>query len=113
MARGHVYRRRLGDGRFSKWHAVIDLPRGGDGKRRQVTRSFGTVSEAHAWLAAMVTERATQDGATGPLMADYLVEWLDGQVYLRPSTKASYRAHIEKYLVPAFGRDTVSQLTTP
>lgn len=113
MARGHVYRRRLGDGRFSKWHAVIDLPKGGDGKRRQVTRSFATRAEAQEWLARMVTERTAQEGATGPLMADWLVEWLDGQVYLRPSTKASYRAHIEKYLAPAFGRDTVPQLTTP
>jgi integrase len=98
---------------MSKWRAVIDLPKGGDGKRRQVTRSFDTAAQAHAWLARMVTDRTTPQGATGPLMADYLIEWLDGQVYLRPSTKASYRAHVENYLVPAFGRDTVSQVSTP
>jgi integrase len=98
---------------MSKWYAVIDLPKGGDGKRRQVTRSFDTASDAHAWLARMVTVRSTLEGAEGPLMSDYLVEWLDGQIYLRPSTKASYRAHIEKYLIPAFGRDTVSQLSAP
>jgi integrase len=113
MARGHVYRRQLGDGRMSKWHAVIDLPKGGDGRRRQVTRSFATKAEAQEWLARVVTERSTLEAAEGPLMSEHLTEWLDGQVYLRPSTKASYRAHIEKYLIPAFGCDTVSQLSPP
>jgi integrase len=98
---------------MSKWHAVIDLPKRNDCKRRQVTRSFDTAGEAHAWLASMVTDRTRQESAQGPLMSDYLVEWLDGQVYLRPSTRASYRAHIEKYLIPAFGCNTVLEVSTP
>lgn len=113
MARGHVYRRQLGDGSPSKWHAVIDVPRGGEAKRRQVTRSFDTVGQAHAWLARMVNERTTDEGANGPLVSAFLTEWLDGQVYLRPSTKASYRAHVEKYLTPVFGDHAVAQVTVP
>lgn len=111
MARGHVYRRTLGDGSPSKWHAVIDLPRGGDAKRRQVTRSFDTAGAANDWLARMVTERTTDEGAEGPLVSAFLTDWLDGQVYLRPSTKASYRANVEKYLAPAFGSLALSQIT--
>lgn len=50
---GYVYRRELPGGRMGKWHAVIDVPRGADGKRRQKTKSFDTESEAHAWMADM------------------------------------------------------------
>jgi hypothetical protein len=56
MKSGHVYRRDLGDGRMSKWHAVVDLPRGLDGKRRQKTKSFATEddpsSAQHWWYMA-------------------------------------------------------------
>ena len=114
MARGRVYRRRKPDGSLSKWNAVIDLPRGGDGRRRQVTRTFATIAEAHAWLAEMAVSGATAGSAgsgSGPLMLEYLTEWLDGQVFLRPSTRASYRAHIDTYLSPALGDTDVTQVS--
>ena len=113
MARGHVYRRTLGDGSPSRWYGVIDVPRGGDAKRRQVTRSFDTEGQAHEWLARMVTERTTDEGAQGPLVSEFLNEWLDGQAYLRPSTKASYRANVEKYIEPAFGNLRLFELKVP
>jgi len=110
MARGQVYRRRLGDGSLSRWHAVIDLPRGGE-RRRQVTRTFDTATQAHAWLAEMISERTTAEGAEGPLVSDFLTQWLDRQVYLRPSTKATYRLHLDRHLIPAFGDLALSQIT--
>lgn len=115
MARGRVYRRRKPDGTMSNWNAVIDLPRGGDGTRRQVTRTFTTLAEAHAWLAEMCLHggtagRSRRSGA--PLMSSYLTEWLDGQVFLRPSTRASYRAHLDTYLIPALRDTPISEVTT-
>ena len=99
---------------LSKWHAVIDLPRGGDGKRRQVTRSFDTAGQAHAWLAADGDRREQQQKVPRVRsMSDFLIEWLDGQVYLRPSTKATYRLHLDRHLIPAFGDLTLSQITVP
>ena len=114
MARGRVYRRRKPDGSLSKWNAVIDLPKGDHGKRRQITRTFSTLTDAHAWLAEVSLSDGTADASApgaGPSMSEYLTQWLDGQVFLRPSTRASYRAHVDTYLIPAFGCDTVSQLT--
>lgn len=102
MARGSVYRRRTITG-VSRWNAVIDLPRRGDDKRRQVTRTFDTVGDAHAWLAQMAVDAGITGMQNEPLVSEYLTAWLDGQVFLRPSTRASYRAHVEKYLNPAIG----------
>jgi len=116
MARGRVYRRRKPDGSLSRWNAVIDLPRGGDGRRRQVTRTFDMISDAHAWLAEMAVSGGTAGVAgirSGPLMSEYLTQWLDGQVFLRPSTRASYRAHLDRYLIPALGDTAVDDVTPP
>ncbi len=99
MARGHVYRRRLSDGRISKWHAVIDLPRGGDGRRRQVTRTFSTRADAHAWLAAQPARRTA-----GLTVGDWLKEWLERQPLLRPSTRLAYGIHVRRHLVPGLGQ---------
>ena len=111
MARGRVYRRPLGGGRMSKWHAVIDLPRGGDGKRRQATASFDTAGQAHAWLARIVSERTGGNDIDGDLVSMFLTGWLDGEAYLRPSTRASYRAHLTQYLIPAFGSLRLREVT--
>jgi hypothetical protein len=53
MKSGHIYRRELDNGRMGKWHAVIDLPRGQDGKRRQKTKSFDTEDEAIEWIRSI------------------------------------------------------------
>jgi integrase len=44
-------------------------------------------------------------------MSEYLTEWLDGQVFLRPSTRASYRAHLDRYLIPALGETGLTEMT--
>jgi integrase len=113
MARGSVYRRRTITG-VSRWNAVIDLPRGSDDRRRQVTRTFDTAGDAHAWLAQVAVDAGTAGIAgrgIGTLVSDYLTAWLDGQVFLRPSTRASYRAHLEKYLNPAIGGISLERLS--
>lgn len=110
MARGRVYRRRKPDGTWSRWHAVIDLPKARDGRRRQVTRTFDTAGQAHAWLAQMILD-ATTSAPLGPSMADYLTQWLDGQVFLRPSTRASYRMHVDRHLIPVLGVTPVTEVS--
>lgn len=103
--RGHVYRRPAKNGGWSRWHAVIDVEPGGDGRRRQATRSFDTRHEAYAWLS----NRAAKEVA-GPTVAQYLRAWLGRQGHLRASTRASYRGHIDTYLVQHLGQVALTQL---
>ena len=104
--RGHVYRRRTKHGGWSSWHAVIDAEPNEDGRRRQVTRSFDTRREAYAWLANQPVGKAS-----GLTVAEYLHGWLGRQGHLRASTRASYRGHIDAYLVPTLGGLTLTQVT--
>jgi integrase len=106
MARGHVYRRRLSDGRMSKWHAVIDLPKGGDGTRRQVTRTFSTRATADTWLAGQ-----DLNNQSGPTVGEWLEVWVERQALLRPSTQLAYAIHIRRHLIPALGLVPLSAVT--
>lgn len=45
-------------------------------------------------------------------MASYLDHWLESKGGLRPSTRLSYRIHINRYLTPALGRLRLDRLTT-
>ena len=110
MARGRVYRRRLKSGRWSSWYAVIDLPRTGGGKRRQVTRSFPTRQEAELWLANQVQVRENPPRSE-VLVGDYLRAWTQSRSHLSESTQLSYRGHVEMYLVPHLGGLALSSLT--
>lgn len=103
---GHVYRRRTTDGGWSSWYAVVDTDPHDDGRRRQVTRSFTTRAEAYAWLASQPI-----GGKAGVTLGGWLQQWLDGQEHLRPSTRASYRGHIDKHLTPLLGGMPVAMLT--
>lgn len=91
----------------------LDLPRGEDGKRRQVTRSgFATKKEAAAALSkalAAVDDRTfTQPDAV--TVGAYLVTWLDG-LDRKPATMEAYRRVVQAHLVPALGRGRLQQLT--
>ncbi len=44
------------------------------------------------------------------LTGDYLQSWLDGRLALRPSTAASYRSHIDRYLTPLIGSIPLAEL---
>jgi integrase len=109
MARGHVYRRQRAGGRAGRWHAVIDTARTASGRRRQMTRTFDTLGEAHAWLAEQTSSQ--QAGAPEDVtVGEFLRMWLDRQGSLRPSTRRSYRSHVDRHVLPALGDVPLTQL---
>jgi len=112
MARGRVYRRRKVDGSLSGFHAVIDLPREAGGRRQQATRTFNTRTEANAWLAAMSIQPSPV-ADRGPLTGEFLQDWLEQRVYLRPSTRASYRMHLERHIIPSLGSTALAAVDQP
>ncbi len=59
--KGHIYRRTRSDGTDGRWHAVIDLPPGPGGKRRQRTTTHDTRRQAQVWLAKTAEEIRTLD----------------------------------------------------
>lgn len=101
-----MYRRRTKTGGWTRWYAVIDVGRGEDNKRQQVSRSFDTRREAYAWLADQAS-----DGASGPTLGEYLPQWLSRSGHLRPSTVATYVGHLANYLVPLLGDLSVRRLS--
>lgn len=122
--RGHVKRRcpkpadgQPGCGRdcghtYAFW---LDLPRGDDGKRRQINRGgFATKREAQAALAKAQTELDEKRFTTPDkvLVSAYLTEWLAG-IDRKPSTLEAYKRCVTAHLVPALGRHRLQQLTPP
>jgi integrase len=97
---GHIYRRVLRGTNRHRWYAVVDVAPVGQ-PRKQLTRAFDTRREAQAWADQTAARRRARTG--GPTVGEYLTEWLAGRVALRPSTLASYRAHIERHLIPQLG----------
>ncbi|WP_299442279.1 tyrosine-type recombinase/integrase [uncultured Phycicoccus sp.] len=101
---GSTYRRTRADGSPGRWHAVIDLPPGTNGKRRQKTTTHDTKHEAQAWLSKMHQEARTGDLPDDKItVATFLTTWLDGKKGLRPSTLVDYHRHIEQLFVPELG----------
>lgn len=108
MARGRTYRRRKADGTWSRWYAVIDAPKTPDGRRRQITRTFDTQREAHAWLASAQVQGAGSDSST--CVAEWLQGWLVDRPFTKPSTLATYRCHVERHITPALGHHALTDL---
>lgn len=52
-----------------------------------------------------------QRNARQPL-GEYLTDWLDSRLWLRPSTRANYRLHIDRHLTPAIGQVRLCDLTS-
>jgi integrase len=101
---GHIYRRRKPDGTWSRWHAVIDLPVGSTGRRRQKTSTHDTKRDAQAWLAKVTQElRAGELYDTKLTVAEYLTGWLQGRQSLRPSTRQAYETHLVQHVLPELG----------
>jgi integrase len=102
--------RERADGR---WEVRIDLGRGLDGKRR--TKSAFAPTQAEAVRALKRLNGRAIDGqvlgTTTPTVKTFLADWMatNGDAW-RPSTKRSYQAAIDLYLVPAFGTRRIEQL---
>lgn len=109
MARGHVRRR----GRL--WTVVVDLPRAEDGSRKQRWHS-GYLTRAAAERALTEIRSRLDTGSYIPAsktrLAAFLREWLEAvKVKVRPSTHASYKLNVEKYIIPAVGLIPLQNLT--
>ena len=102
--KGTVYRKLKPDGKTSRWYAVIDLPPGPDGKRRQRTTTHDTKKQAQESLAQTILElRSGEVYDSKVTVAEYLVEWLNGKQSIRPSTRQAYGVHVVVHIVPAVG----------
>jgi integrase len=110
---GSVYR--SGD----RWVGAVDLGYvNGKRKRKRVTAA--TQAEALAKLRKLQAqvERGAADVDPQATLSTWLETWLatlvDARVEagrLRPSTSASYRAHVAGHLVPSIGRVRLAKLT--
>jgi integrase len=93
----------------------LDLPRGEDGKRRQLTRSgFATKKDAHAALAEEMA-KVSAGTFTSPdktTLSAYLPDWLAG-LDRKPATIEAYTRVVERHLVPTLGRHRLQHLTPP
>ena len=103
--------RERADGR---WEVRVDLGRGLDGKRR--TKSAFADTQAGAVSALKRLNGRAVDGqvlaTSTPTVKSFLADWMaTNSDTWRPSTTRSYRAAIELYLVPAFGKRRIEQLT--
>lgn len=92
----------------------VDLGRGSDGKRRRKTAYADTQAAAVAQLKRLAGRAA--DGrlvaTSTPTVARFLEDWFATNADTwRPSTRRSYRAAIDRFLVPAFGVLRLEQLT--
>ena len=86
-----------------------------DERRLEFHTGFATKREAETALALVAGAMAsgTHIQASRLLVRDYLLsEWLPAiRSTIRPTTFASYDAHVERYLIPAFGQTPLQQLT--
>jgi integrase len=108
--RGHINTRKLSDGSL-RYDVVFDAPRGGDGRRRQITKTFASKRDADRALTELM--RSVDVGnfhESRITVSDYLASWLKGKASLRPTTGRSYEAHIRLYLQPHLGRLRLSDL---
>lgn len=109
MGRGHVRRLQRMDGSPGSWRAVIDDPNQANGTRKQVSRCFSTKRDAVTWLEEV---RSTPVRAVeGPTVDEYLQGWLEGRVFLRASSRASYEAHIRVHISPVLGEMSLGSVT--
>jgi integrase len=100
--RGHVRRR------GNRWAAVINLPRGEDGRRRTKWIPASSEREAHRILTKALRELDTQtfNDARGLTFGTYARRWLEEEPVTAswsPTTAVTYRAYLRLYLLPRLG----------
>ncbi len=96
----------------ASWSFRIDLGRGYDGHRRQVSHAgFPTKTAALAAMKAVQQSHDEgNDHARTLLLGTYLEEWLAAKRSLRPSTRQAYRSHLDLYLLPRLGHVKLQEL---
>ncbi len=117
---GHIHKRvhRCDDGRISTlWYVVVDLPRGGDGKRRQKWHGgYRTKKAAEAVRARLVHELSIGFYVEPSTMrlGEWLVDhWLPVvQTRVKRTTLQAYRTCVNHHIVPALGGVQLGQLTS-
>jgi integrase len=99
-----------------RWYVVLDLGRDTEtGKRKRPWHGpYRTRKEAEAAQGEIVGRRTAgmYVAPTKETMAAFLREWID-TVRLRPTTEASYRVAVEKWIVPLLGQVPLQALDTP
>ncbi len=96
----------------ASWSFRIDLGRGYDGHRRQVSHAgFPTkIAALAAMKAVQQSHDEGNDHARTLLLGTYLEEWLAAKRSLRPSTRQAYRSHLDLYLLPRLGHVKLQEL---
>ena len=95
------------------WYYRHDLPTSANGRRRQVKQGgYSTEKEARAALTDALArlDRGTYVDRSKLTVGDYLDQWLEGRVNLRPASVVFYRVAVERYLRPGLGQLRLDQL---
>lgn len=97
------------------WWFVVDLPAGGDGRRRQAKRrGFKTKAEAQAALddLRVGVRRGTYVPPARQTFGSFLVnDWLPAiRSTVEPSTHESYSRYLKLHVIPAIGGVGLQQL---
>ncbi len=99
------------------WYFVHDMATA-DGSRRRIRRGGYHTKEAAEQALAKSLAKCAQRGVAverdlaggRQMVADYLRGWIEGKKGLKPSTKRSYRMHIETHLIPLLGMARLDEL---
>ncbi|MGH9137124.1 MAG: tyrosine-type recombinase/integrase [Acidimicrobiales bacterium] len=97
------------------WWFIVDLPPGGDGKRRQAKRrGFRTKADAQAALDELRVgvRKGTYIAPARQTLGAYLTEdWLPAiRTTIEPSTHESYARYLRLHVIPAVGGVPLQQL---
>ena len=98
-------------GRYQARYSYVD----GFGKRRQRSAMFDTKTDARGWLNDRLVEvgngRVTDAG--GLTVGEYLTDWLGslGVQQLEAATVSWYRSAVQRHIIPAVGRVSLSKLS--
>jgi len=105
---------RLKSRNHGTWYYAADLPPH-PGQRRRYKRQggFATRRDAQAALAELLdqVQKRTHLDAGNQTTAEYLQQWLAGKAKLRSSTRRSYAAHVNLYLIPGLGHLRLTDLS--
>lgn len=103
------------DPKSGTWWFVVDLPPGGDGRRRQAKRrGFRTKAEAQAALDELRVggRRGTYVAPARQTLRSFLTDdWLPAiRATVEPSTHESYARYLHRHVIPRIGGIPLQQL---